>query len=476
MKMLINGAWEDSCTGETFEVQNPANGAVIGTVANGTREDLKRAVDAGKEAFLRWSATSPRDRGKCLYAGAQEVRRRAGELAPLLTSEQGKPLREATDEIRGFANIVEYYAGLSSAMHGDFIPVASYGYGIVTQKPLGVCGAIIPWNMPAMIMGWKVGPALLAGNTFVLKPASSAPLTSLTLAGILNDSGLPGGVLNVVTGPGETVGNEMAAHPDIRKISFTGDTVTVRQVMEAAAPSLKRVTLELGGSDPMIVCDDADLSGAVEGALRGRFYNCGQTCTAVKRLYVFESVADAFIRHLTERVSALTVGNGMDAGVDIGPMNSPAQRDRIAGMVEEEKRRGDGTILTGGEVPEGAAYDRGNFFLPTLITDPGPDSVLLTEEVFGPVLPIITVSDLDEAIFQANETRYGLGASVWSMDLKIVARACEELQAGMIWVNQHLRVPPEVPFGGMKASGIGRENGYESPGAYMDTKTVLIKS
>ncbi len=475
MQMLIDGNRSDSCSGQTFEVKNPATGAVIDTVPLGSADDLARAVDAAQGVFETWSALSAKDRGKILFTAAQEIRRQSRHLGALLTAEQGKPLREAIDEITGFAHILEYYHGISASLHGEYGHLPGYGHALVSRVPLGVCGAIIPWNMPALIMGWKIGPALTAGNTMVMKPASTAPLTCLTLAGILGETGLPDGVLNVITGPGETIGREIARNPVIRKISFTGEINTGRRVMEDAAPAMKRVTLELGGSDPMIVCSDADIQAAVEGAIRGRFYNCGQTCTAIKRLFVDEKIAQEFTDRLTKRIRSMTIGNGMTEGVTMGPMNNRQVLGRIADLVDSARERDEGTIRTGGGVPRGEAFDAGYYYEPTLITDVPQDSVLLSEEVFGPVLPIVTVAEIDEALTLANRSRFGLGASIWTKDIGRIDKACSGLKAGIIWVNQHLRVPPEVPFGGMKESGIGRENGYGALEEYLEKKTVLIR-
>ncbi len=475
MKMLINGEWRDSVSGKVFLVHNPATGDVVGEAPLGGEDDVRSAIEVAGEAFADWSARSPRDRAKVLFFAAEEVRRRNTDLAALLTAEQGKPIREAVDEIIGFANILEYYHALSAGERGEFVNLRGYGRVTVERRPLGICGAIIPWNMPAIIMGWKIGPALTAGNTVVLKPARTAPLTCMKLAEILGDAGLPPGVLNVVTGPGETVGREIARNPGVRKVSFTGEVGTGRQVALDAAPALKRLTLELGGSDPMIVCDDADIPAAVEGVVRGRFYNCGQVCTAVKRLYVYESIADEFVRRLTTRVEAIVVGNGMDRGVGMGPLNNRAGLERVLGLVDAARDRDEGEIVAGGRTPEGEEYERGLFFLPTLITGVPHDSVLFAEEVFGPVLPIATVPGLDEALDLANNSRYGLGASVWTHSADVIARATEELEAGIVWVNQHLRIPPEVPFGGTKASGIGRENGSRALEEYMEEKAVLIR-
>lgn len=473
MKNLINGEWCDSLSGKVFAVHNPATGDVVGEAPLCGEEDVRAAVEAAEEAFVDWASRNPGDRGKILFFAAEEVRRRNTELGSLLTAEQGKPIREAVDEINGFAKTLEYYHALPAGEQGGYQDLGGYGHAIIKRQPLGICGAIIPWNMPALIMGWKIGPALVAGNTVIVKPARTAPLTCGKLAEILAGAGLPPGVLSVVTGPGETVGREIARNPAIRKVSFTGEGETGRVVAQDAAPALKQLTLELGGSDPAIVCDDADIGMAVEGAVRGRFYNCGQTCTAVKRLYVFESIADEFIRRLAARVEAIQVGNGMDPGVSMGPLNNRQGLDRLMHQVDAARERDEGEIIMGGKAPAG--YERGFFFLPTVITGVPHDSVLFTEEVFGPALPIATVKNLDEALKRANDSRYGLGASVWTRSADVIARATRELDAGIVWVNQHLRIPPDVPFGGVKESGTGRENGIRALDAYTEEKTILIQ-
>lgn len=475
MKVLINGEWCDSASGKTFAVHNPATGDVVEEAPLGGEDDVQSAVEAADEAFADWSSRSPRERGKILFFAAEEVRRRNAELGALLTTEQGKPIREAVDEVNGFANILEYYYALSAGERGESMVLQSHGHFLVQRRPIGICGAIIPWNMPAIIMGWKIGPALVAGNTMILKPARTAPLTCGRLAEILEGVGLPPGVLNVVTGPGETVGREIARNPAIRKVSFTGEGGTGKQVALDAAPALKRLTLELGGSDPMIVCDDADIPMAVEGVIKGRFYNCGQTCTAVKRLYLYESIADEFLGFLRARVGAIVVGNGMERGVNMGPLNNRSGLDRLVRQVDAARERDEGEIIVGGKAPGREGYERGFFFMPTIVTDVPHDSVLFTEETFGPVLPIATVAGLDEALERANSSCYGLGASIWTRDAGVIARATGELEAGIIWVNQHLRIPPEVPFGGTKESGTGRENGSRALDDYIEETTILMR-
>ena len=474
MLMRIGGKDTEGIDAAWIEVKNPASGELIDRVPSGTKEDVVCAVEAAGVASDIWAKKPTRDRGMILYQAAQKVRDQYKDLARLLTREQGKPMKESADEVRGFANILEFYAGISAGQNGEAIRLGTAGDCIVVRQPLGICGAIIPWNMPVLIMGWKIGPALLAGNTMVLKPASSTPLTNLRLAQILDEAGLPPGVLNVVTGSGESVGTAIVKHPAVRKLSFTGDCATGYKIREMAGTCLKDITLELGGSDPMIVMPDAEIDKAVEGALRGRFYNAGQTCTAVKRLYVHEKISTLFVQKLKGRIDALTVGNGLGSKIDMGPMNSADQREKIVQMVEETRNSQEGKILTGGYTLKGTAYEQGYFYRPTLVTDVVPGSPLVTREIFGPVLPVMTVPDLDTAIREANNTRYGLGASIWTKELSTTKRVFDEVKAGIIWVNRHLTVPPEVPFGGMNESGIGRENGQHALLSYSQTKTLYL--
>ncbi len=472
--MRIGGKEVGSQDESWIEIKNPATGELIDRVPAGSGGDVADAVDAAAAASDAWKKTSMRERGKILFHAAERVREQHRDLARVLTMEQGKPLREAIDEVRGYANILEYYAGISAQPSGEAVRLGAAGDAIVVREPLGVCGAIIPWNMPVLIMGWKVGPALLAGNTMVLKPASATPLTNLRLARILDEAGLTDGALNVVTGSGREAGEALAKHPDVKKISFTGSCANGRRIRDLASVHLKDLILELGGSDPMIVMDDAEINRAVEGAVRGRFYNAGQTCTAVKRLYVHEKIVDEFVQRLRARVSGLNIGNGLGPKTDMGPLNSAEQRERIIRIVEKTRERGDGTILTGGGVLHGKAYESGYFYHPTLVTEVAPDSSLVTEELFGPVLPVMTVPGLDAAIAHANNSRYGLGASVWTKNIHTVRRVFDEVHAGIIWVNRHLTVPPEVPFGGDRESGIGRENGYRAVDQWSRTKTLLL--
>jgi len=474
MDMLINGAAARSSDETWIAVTNPATGEEIDRVPKGTREDVSAAVEAADAAFHDWSEKTMRERGLLLYRAAGLIRRDYKDLGRLLTTEQGKPLREATDEVRGCANILEYYAAIAGQPAGEYISLGKAGDCLVNRVPLGVCGAIIPWNMPVIIMGWKAGPALLAGNTLVLKPASATPLTNLKIAALMQEAGLPAGVLNVVTGPGETTGAALVGNRTIKKISFTGNSTTGQRIRELAGNHLASLTLELGGSDPMIVMADADIDKAVEGAIRGRFYNAGQICTAVKRLFLHEKIAPEFMRLLAAKVENLKTGNGLLPHIDMGPLSSSEQLARISTVVEGTQERDEGKIRSGGCRLAGSGFDQGFFYSPTVIADVVPDAAILRDEVFGPVLPVVTVPDLASAIREANRSKYGLGASVWTKDLGTVKQVYRDIHAGIVWVNRHLTVPPEVPFGGTEESGIGRENGYKALDSYTQSKTLYL--
>jgi succinate-semialdehyde dehydrogenase/glutarate-semialdehyde dehydrogenase len=473
-KLIIAGEQRDASDGGTTEIRNPATGELVDRVAAATQKDVNAAIDAAESAFRKWSAVPPPQRADILFKGAHLIIDREKDLSRLLTQEQGKPLREAVLEIRRFAHTLEHYAGLAKSIRGGYVPALDdRRYGMIVKKPIGVCGSIVPWNFPVSLLGNKIGPALVTGNTVVVKPAGSTPLTDVQVVSILNEAGLPPGVLNIVPGPAGVVGETLLKDPRVRKIGFTGATATGKHVMEVAAQNVKRVTLELGGSDPMIVCDDADLDEAVSAASVGRFFNCGQACLAIKRLYLFEKIYDQFVSKLSAKAEKLRVGNGLEQGVIVGPLHSAAQRAEVEEQVSDAVKRG-ARVLTGGKRPAGEAFDKGNFYLPTLLADVDDRARVIQEEVFGPALPIMRVKDLDEAIAKANNSVYGLGSSIWTRDLDTATRAAERLEAGYTWINSPQIIFDELPFGGVKQSGLGKEHGEEALDYYMETKSVVV--
>lgn len=469
--MLIDGTRVPaSDASATTPVVNPATEEVVDEVPTGTAEDVDDAVTAARAAFDEWSATGAAERGDRLRAAADRVEAELDDLAVLLTEEQGKPLRESKLELRQFLRTIRYNAGLTRDITGEHVALSGGETGIVTKEPYGVCGAITPWNFPVSLFGNKVGPALAAGNTLVAKPAQTTPLTTLRVVELLEDAGIPAGVVNVVTGPGRTVGNAIAEHDRIRKVGFTGSTDAGRDVMQSAASTLKPVTLELGGSDPMIVCADAAFDDAVRAASVGRFFNNGQACLAIKRLFVHESIADDFVDALVPKVEGLTTGNGLD-DVMLGPLHAEWLCDEMDEFVADAVDRG-ATVLTGGS--RSTAHDRGYFYEPTLLADVPEDATISNEECFGPVLPIYTFADLDEAIDRANDTIYGLGSSVWTQDISTGKRVASELEAGYTWINARQIERNELPFGGLKQSGIGKEHAREGLDAYLQTRSIVV--
>ncbi len=474
------GGFIDGCehtnSGPALPVTNPATGQVFAEVPAGTEADVDHAVRAARAALIQWSELAVSKRGEILAAAADHVEQHLDELIPLLTREQGKTLRDARIEIAKAIDTLRHYAGLSKALRGAHAPNLDRGVdGIVLRRPLGVVGAIVPWNFPTTLLCNKLAPALVAGNTVVAKPAGTTPLTTLRFAHLLGEGGLPAGAFNVVTGSGSLTGNALVTHPDVRKIAFTGSTPVGEQIMALAARGTKRVTLELGGSDPMIICDDADLDAAASAASMGRFYNCGQACLAIKRLYVFESVADRVIEQVTAKAKRLRVGRGDAEGSQMGPMHTAAGRDEVTGQVARTLQRG-GTLMTGGGRPDDPELADGFFYLPTVVVDPPHDAPMATEEVFGPALPIWRVRDLDEAIERANASQFGLGSSVWTRDLGRARAAAERIEAGYTWINSRTKVYDELPFGGWKSSGYGKEHGEEAFDFYTETKSVVVSS
>jgi acyl-CoA reductase-like NAD-dependent aldehyde dehydrogenase len=472
---FIHGAAHRSA-GQPLPVTNPADGQVFAEVASATAGDVDAAVSSAGAAFGEWSALAVSKRGELLGAAARNVHDRLDELAPLLTREQGKTLRDSRIELNRAVETLEHYAGLSKALRGSFAPHLDPGTdGLVLRRPLGVVGAIVPWNFPTTLLCNKLGPALIAGNTVVAKPADTTPLTTLRFVELLAEGGLPPGVVNLITGSGPEAGEALVTHPDVRKVAFTGSTRTGERIMALAAGGTKRLTLELGGSDPLIVCEDADLAKAASAASMGRFYNCGQACLAVKRVYVVESVADEVVESITAKAQKLRLGRGDAEGSQIGPMHTARQRELVAGQVERTLQQG-GELLCGGGAPDDPELAEGFVYMPTVVLDPPHGSPMGTEEVFGPALPIWRVRDLDEAIERSNASQYGLGSSIWTADLDRAREAAERLECGYTWINSPTKVYDELPFGGIKSSGFGKEHGEEAFDYYTDSKSVVVRS
>ena len=476
-KLLIASEYVDSESGDSTPVRNPATAEVVDTVPTGTVKDIRRAIDVAKGALKKWSEMAPSKRGAILLQAGHLILQQEKELANLLTREQGKPLRESILEIRRFVHTLDHYGGMAKSLRTGAVVLDHGRHGLVLRKPLGVCGAIVPWNFPVSLMGNKLGPALLAGNTVVVKPAGTTPLTDIRCCELIDkaiqDGGGPKGVLNVVTGRGSVVGEELLINPTVRKIGFTGATDTGRHVMQAASKDFKHVTLELGGSDPMIVCDDADIDRAVSAASVGRFFNCGQACLAVKRLYLFDNIADVFMEKLVEKAKKIRVGNGLNKDTLMGPLHTKEQRQEVEEQVEDAVKRG-AKVLYGAERPKGTDYDKGFYLQPTLVVDVDPASRLLQEECFGPALPIVRVKNLDHAIEQANNSIFGLGSSIWTREINRAMAGAERIEAGYTWVNSAQIIYDELPFGGVKQSGLGKEHGEEAIEHYTDSKSVVI--
>ena len=475
-KLFVDGAFSDGSSGETYDIFNPANGTAVGTVARGTIEDAKRAIDAADAALAKQRrGPSPANISRILQVTCDLVRQNESELAKLLTLEQGKTLPESLGEIRFFAHTLEYYAGLK--LRGSRVNISdTTKLAVVEKEPIGVVVAIVPWNNPILLMGAKVAAALAAGNSIVVKPASTTPISTLKSAELFAKAGLPNGLLNFVTGSGQTVGEELITNKKTQKVSFTGETATGKHVMQLASSQLKRVTLELGGSNPIIIADDADLDAAAMATAGGRFRNAGQGCMCVKRTYVFESVAAKFTEKLVERAKAINVGDGMRPESTMGPVHSGGQREKVEEQVTETVSRG-GKLLLGGAEPKEEGMKNGYFYMPTIVGDADPSSKMLAEEVFGPALPIVIVKNMDEAIEKANDSIYGLGAFVWTKDLARAKAAAKELKAGTILINSVYGAGGweiEVPMGGFKQSGTGREYGVEGLESYSETKTVIF--
>ncbi len=476
-KMLINGELVGAQGGKTMPVRNPANGEVVGEVPRGTMTDVDAAVSAAAAAFPGWAATSGTKRARLMHEAARKMHEVVDEVAELLAREQGKPLAHAKLEAGRVAENLEYFAGLADKIRGDYIPLDDPAkFGITIRRPVGVVAAITPWNFPLTLMANKLCPALAAGCTVVLKPASTTPLATQRAIEAIASAGFPPGVINIVHGPGGEIGDALVGHPKVSKVAFTGQTETGKRIMSLAAKNVTRVTLELGGSDPMIVADDADVRRATAAAAIGRFFNAGQACLAVKRIYLFEKIAEEFMAKLADRAQKeWKLGDQFAADTKMGPLHTEHQRAEVEAQVADAVKRG-ARVLAGGKRPEGADLQKGWFYPATVLAEVPEDSRMATEEVFGPAVPVFVVKDLDEAIARANSTVYGLGSSIFTKDMAKARRAAEQLDAGYTWVNDIQVAYDQLPFGGVKQSGYGKEHGIEALEGYVEKKSVVLAS
>lgn len=470
--LFIDGTWTPSSSGHTFDDIDPATEEVIATVARGTTEDVDRAVHAAREATNgEWGQTLPKRRGELLWELSRALEARAEEFAQLETRDSGKPLLRSRREVSSTVRYFRYYAGAADKLQGATIPLGPHYINFTLREPLGVTAHIIPWNAPLNMVGRSVAPALAAGNTAIVKPSTETPLTALLLGELFQQVGIPAGVYNVVTGPGEDVGAHLTRHPDIDAITFTGSVEAGRKVMHAAADHITPLVLELGGKSPALIFADADLDMAVTETIKGIYSNTGQFCNACSRLLVHRSVKEEIVDRLAREATRLSVGPGVD-NPDLGPLISRNQHNRVLEFIRIGQEEG-GELIVGGGRPEG--LDRGFFIAPTIFDRVRPDSQIAQEEIFGPVLAVLDFEDDEEAIALANHTRFGLAAGIFTNDINRALFLATRIQAGQIYINEYFAGGEETPFGGYKQSGFGREKGLEGLLHYTQTKNVAVR-
>ena len=475
-QMYLNGEWVLAEGGSTFEVFNPADQSVVATVTNAAAPDIDRAVQAAHAAFREWSLLAPKDRGRFLLAIQELMEERCDELARLVTLENGKPFEEAKKEVQFSLGYFGWFAEEGRRMAGEWIasPQMNKRYWVLHQ-PIGPVAAVTPWNFPATMVTRKIAPALAAGCSVVLKPASATPLTALAIAQITQDAGLPPGVFNVVTtNRSRLVSSELLAHPLIRKIGFTGSTDVGKGIMELAARQVKSLSFELGGNAPFIVFDDCDLKAAIEGAVAMKYLRVGgQSCICANRIYVQRSIADRFIPAFIEAVKRLKVAPGFEPGAQIGPLINEETRAKVHGLVQDAVKRG-ARLVTGGHYLTDGAYAKGFFYAPAVLLDVTDDMAIAQEEIFGPAAPILIFDTEEEVIRRANATRFGLAAYFYTRDMTRLVRVAEQLEYGLVGANDAAGYTHEIPFGGFKESGIGREGGHEGIEEYTEVKSVVV--
>ncbi len=474
--MLINGKWVDSASGKKFPTYNPATGEVLAEIAEGDREDINRAVSAARAAFETgpWRRMTPSERGRLIWKLADLLEENVEEFAELESLDNGKPLKVArAADVPLAVDLFRYMAGWATKIEGNTIPISvPYTPGAqylayTLREPVGVVGQIIPWNFPLLMAAWKLGPALAAGCTVVLKPAEQTPLSALRLGELIQQAGFPDGVVNVVPGYGETAGAALAAHPDVDKIAFTGSTEVGKLIVHAAAGNLKKVSLELGGKSPNVVLADVDLDAAIAGASSAIFFNHGQCCCAGSRLYVEEKVFDKVVDGVSDRAKKINVGPGWEPATDMGPLVSEEQLNRVCSYLESGFAEG-AKATAGGE----RLGDTGYFVKPTVLVNTNPKMKVVQEEIFGPVVTAIPFRNTDDLVMEANDSAYGLAAGIWTNDIKKAHRIAAQLRAGTVWINCYNIFDAALPFGGYKQSGWGREMGHEVLEMYTEVKAV----
>jgi betaine-aldehyde dehydrogenase len=473
-QMFINGQFVDAASGKTRDIINPATGEIIAQVPEADANDIDKAVRAARAAFATgdWRKTTAQDRQKLLLKIAQLMRERFDEFVELEVKDNGKPRREAEFDVDDAANCFEFYAGLATKIHGETMSVPSNSFSYVVREPIGVCAQIVPWNYPLLMAVWKFAPALAAGNCVILKPSEFTPLNVIRLAQVFKDAGVPDGVVNIVTGDGATAGNALISHPLIDKIAFTGGSKTGRHIGSVAAQNLKKVTLELGGKNPVIIFDDANMDLAVDWGAFAAFANSGQVCTAGSRILVHDKIYKKYVERFIETAKRIVVGNGLDEGVTMGPLVSAQHREKVESYIEIGKK--EAKLALGGDRPKGKNLDKGFYLNPTIFTDVKPNHRIAREEIFGPVVSIIKFKTEEEAIEIANDTDYGLGFGIFTQDVTRVHRVIPQIRAGIGWVNHYHPTFNEMPWGGYKQSGTGRELGLYGIEAYLEVKQVNI--
>jgi phenylacetaldehyde dehydrogenase len=477
-KILINNQWSDAASGKTFPTYDPATGEVLAQIAEGDKVDIDRAVAAARKAFNGgpWRKLTPSDRGKLLWRLADLLEKHTEEFATLETLDNGKPLTVSKGaDVPLAIDMFRYMAGWATKIEGNtlnisvpYAPGAKF-FAYTLREPVGVVGQIIPWNFPLLMAAWKLAPALACGNTVVLKPAEQTPLTALRLGELFVEAGFPEGVVNIVTGFGETAGAALSAHPDVDKVAFTGSTEVGKLILQAAAGNLKKVTLELGGKSPNLVFDDADIDAAIKGSASAIFFNQGQVCCAGSRLFVEKKAFDQVVEGVSAQAKKIRVGAGMDPKTQMGPLVSKEQLDRVCGYLEAGAKEG-ARASAGGKKIEGKGY----FVEPTVLVDTKPNMKVVQEEIFGPVVTAIPFENIEDVVVEANNSVYGLAAGIWTRDVSKAHRVAERLQAGTVWINCFNIFDASLPFGGYKQSGWGREMGHDVLEAYTQKKAVTM--